>query len=157
MSSRSVRSSEIPRCFSSGAAENTPLYVLAACLYGASRFAQSAYGLPSVPLLRPPARIYLSKTRDLAAARTFFRRALKRHGEPESITLDGFEPSHCALRRMGIRGEFNFFGPKPMKIRSSRYLNNTVEQDHRRVNSECQPCWASSLSRMLESCSSALN
>ena len=94
---------------------------------------------------------YLSKTRDQAAARTFFWRALKRHGEPESITLDGFEPSHCALRRMGIRREFNFFGPKPMKIRSSKYLNNSV------LNSACQPCWASSLSRMLESCSPALN
>jgi transposase-like protein len=56
---------------------------------------------------------YLSRTRDESAARTFFRRALKRHGEPRSITLDGFEPSHCALRRMGIRNEFNFFGPNP--------------------------------------------
>ena len=35
--------------------------------------------------------------------------------------------------RMGIRGDFNFFGPNAMKIRSSKYLNNTVEQDHRRI------------------------
>ena len=76
---------------------------------------------------------YLSRTRDQAAARIFFRRALKRHGEPRSITLDAFKPSHCALRRMGIRGDFNFFGPNPMRIRSSKYLNNAVEQDHRRV------------------------
>ncbi len=76
---------------------------------------------------------YLSQTRDQTAARLFFRQALERHGEPRSITLDGFEPSHCALRRMGIRGDFNFFGPNPMKIRSSKYLNNTVEQDHRRI------------------------
>ena len=34
---------------------------------------------------------------------------------------------------MGIRNEFNFFGPNRVKIRSSKYLNNTVEQDHRRV------------------------
>jgi transposase-like protein len=76
---------------------------------------------------------YLSRTRDQAAARIFFRQAFKRHGEPRSITLDGFEPSHCALRRMGMRNEFNFFGVDPLKIRSSKYLNNMVEQDHRRI------------------------
>jgi hypothetical protein len=38
----------------------------------------------------------------------FFRQALKLHGEPRSITLDGFEPSHTALRRMGMRNEFNY-------------------------------------------------
>jgi transposase-like protein len=76
---------------------------------------------------------YLSRTRDQSAARIFFRRALKRHGQPRTITLDGFEPSHSALRRMGIKGEFNFFGPNAVKIRSSKYLNNIVEQDHRRI------------------------
>ena len=76
---------------------------------------------------------YLSRKRDRAAARTFFRRALKRHGQPRTITLDGFEPSHSALRRMGMRNEFNFRGPNPVKIRSCQYLNNIVEQDHRRV------------------------
>ena len=53
---------------------------------------------------------YLSRTRDVTAAKAFFRKALKHHGEPRSITLDGFEPSHAALRRMGMRNEFNFMG-----------------------------------------------
>ena len=70
---------------------------------------------------------YLSRTRDQTAARNFFRQALKRHGEPRSITLDGFEPSHTALRRMGMRNEFNFLWANPVKIRSSKYLNNIVE------------------------------
>jgi transposase-like protein len=70
---------------------------------------------------------YLSRKRDRAAARTFFRRALKRYGQPRTITLDGFEPSHSALRRMGMRNEFNFRGPNPVKIRSCQYLNNIVE------------------------------
>src|SRR3954447_18754739 len=56
---------------------------------------------------------YLSRTRDKAAAKTFFRKALKRHGEPRTITLDGFEPSHSALRVMGMRNEFNFILGKP--------------------------------------------
>lgn len=30
---------------------------------------------------------YLSRTRDITAAKAFFRKALKRHGEPRTITL----------------------------------------------------------------------
>jgi len=82
---------------------------------------------------------YLSRTRDVAAAKAFFRKALKHHGEPRTITLDGFEPSHAALRRMGMRNEFNFRWENPVKIRSSKYLNNMVEQDHRRIKSRSQP------------------
>jgi uncharacterized membrane protein YkvA (DUF1232 family) len=43
-----------------------------------------------------------SRTRDITAAKAFFRRALRRHGDPRVITLDGFEPTHAALRRMGL-------------------------------------------------------
>ncbi|MDQ2841807.1 MAG: IS6 family transposase [Acidobacteriota bacterium] len=78
---------------------------------------------------------YLSRTRDKAAAKAFFRKALKHHGEPRTITLDGFEPSHSALRIMGMRNEFNFRWANPVKIRSCKYLNNMVEQDHRRIKS----------------------
>ena len=51
---------------------------------------------------------YLSRTRDKKAATAFFRKAMKHHGEPRTITLNGFEPSHCALRCMGMRNEFNY-------------------------------------------------
>ena len=67
---------------------------------------------------------YLSRTRDITAAKAFFRKALKRHGEPRTITLDGFEPSHAALRRMGMNNEFNYRWENPVKIRSCQYLNN---------------------------------
>src|ERR1700759_1125075 len=73
---------------------------------------------------------HLSRTRDVTAAKAFFRKALKHHGQPRSITLDGFEPSHAALRRMGMRNEFNYRFENPVRIRSSQYLNNIVEQDH---------------------------
>ena len=82
---------------------------------------------------------YLSRTRGIAAAKAFFRKALKHHREPHSITLDGHRPSHSALRRMGMNGEFNFRGPNPVRIRCCQYLNNVVEQDHRRVKGRLQP------------------
>lgn len=82
---------------------------------------------------------YLSRTRDVTAAKTFFRKALKRHGEPRTITRDGFEPSHAALRRMGMNNEFNFRWENPVKIRSCPYWNNMVEQDHRLIKSRVRP------------------
>ena len=75
----------------------------------------------------------------MAAAKAFFRKALKRHGEPRSITVDGFEPTHSALRRMGMRNEFNFRWENPVKIRTCPYLNNIVEQDHRHIKFRVQP------------------
>jgi transposase-like protein len=82
---------------------------------------------------------HLSRTRDMRAAKTFFRKALKQHGQPRTITLDGFEPSHSALHRMGMRNEFNYRFENPVRIRSSQYLNNIVEQDHRRIKFRLQP------------------
>ena len=76
---------------------------------------------------------FLSRARGIAAAKAFFRKTLKHHREPHSITLDGHRPSHSALRHMGMNGEFNFRGRNPVKLRCCQYLNNVVEQDHRRV------------------------
>ena len=76
---------------------------------------------------------FLSRARGIAAAKAFFRKALKHRREPHSITLDGHRPSHSALRHMGMNGEFNFGGRNPVKIRCCQYLNNVVEQDHCRV------------------------
>jgi transposase-like protein len=87
----------------------------------------------------PTVESHLSRTRDIAAARAFFRKALKRHGQPRTITLDGFELSRAALRRMGMRNEFTYRWKNPVKIRCCPYLNNIVEQDHRRVKSRIQP------------------
>ena len=82
---------------------------------------------------------FLSRTRGIAAAKAFFPKALKHHREPHSITLDGHRPSHSALRRMGMNGEFNFRGRNPVKIRCCQYLNNVREQDHRRVKGRLRP------------------
>jgi transposase-like protein len=82
---------------------------------------------------------YLSRTRDVTAAKAFFRKAFRRHGGPRVITLDGFEPTHAALRRMGMNNEFNYRWEDAVQIRTCPYLNNVVEQDHRRIKARVGP------------------
>ena len=81
---------------------------------------------------------YLSRTPGIAAAKAFFRKALKHHREPHSITLDGHQPSHSALRCMGMNGEFNFRGGNGDDSLLS-VSQQRVEQDHRRVKWRLRP------------------
>jgi len=72
----------------------------------------------------------LSARRDVAAAKAFFRKAINNHQRPpRTITLDGYAASHRAVREMKADGSL----PAGTKQRSSKYLNNLIEQDHRRV------------------------
>jgi transposase-like protein len=78
----------------------------------------------------------LSSRRDVAAAKAFFRKAMKSQGSsPGTITLDGYAASHRAVREMKADGELN----ADTKVRSSKYLNNLIEQDHRGVKSRLDP------------------
>jgi transposase-like protein len=74
----------------------------------------------------------LSARRDVKAAKAFFRKAIKHQGEPpNTITLDGYAASHRAVREMKADGLLH----GDTKVRSSKYLNNLVEQDHRNIKS----------------------
>jgi hypothetical protein len=67
----------------------------------------------------------LRAKRDVAAAKAFFRRAFKSQGRlPRAITLDGYQASHRAARE--FLGEHR--RGKRAKLRSSKYLNNLIEQ-----------------------------
>jgi transposase-like protein len=72
----------------------------------------------------------LSPTRDVAAAKAFFRESIKSQQRcPRTITLDGYAASHPAMRELKTDGSW----PANTKLRSSKYLNNLIEQDHRGV------------------------
>jgi transposase-like protein len=77
----------------------------------------------------------LSKRRDTAAAQRFFSRATKQHGAPRVITLDGYAASHRAVAKLKEIGTL----PSRVRIRSSKYLNNVIEQDHRRIKQRIRP------------------
>jgi transposase-like protein len=65
----------------------------------------------------------LSPTRDMDAAKAFFPRALETAGQaPEKVTTDKHSFYPRAIRET--------LGPS-VRHRTSRYLNNVIEQDHR--------------------------
>jgi transposase-like protein len=65
----------------------------------------------------------------MGAAKRFFSRATRQHGAPRVITLDGYAASHRAVAKLKEVGTL----PCRVQVRSCKYLNNVVEQDHRRV------------------------
>jgi transposase-like protein len=77
----------------------------------------------------------LSRRRDIAAAKRFFSRATRQHGVPRVITLDGYAASHRAVAKLKEVGTL----PGRVRVRSCKYLNNVVEQDHRRIKQRIRP------------------
>ena len=63
---------------------------------------------------------YVTKTRDKAAALAFMKKALKRHGQPETIVTDGLRSYRAAMDKLG-NGE---------KQQTGRWKNNRVENSH---------------------------
>ena len=78
----------------------------------------------------------LSANRDVKAAKAFFCKALATQERPPvTITLDGYAASHRAVRELSAQST----RWKRTRLRSSKYLNNLVEQVHRGVKSRINP------------------
>jgi putative transposase len=75
----------------------------------------------------------LPAQRDRAAALRLLVEAIRRHGGPATITLDGREANASAMR-----GDHEAHGTT-IHIRQVRSLNKVVEQDHRAVRRITQP------------------
>jgi transposase-like protein len=71
----------------------------------------------------------------MAAATRFFSRATKQYGAPRVITLDGYAASHRAVAKLKTAGIL----PRRLEVRSCKYLNNVIEQDHRRIEQRVRP------------------
>jgi putative transposase len=75
----------------------------------------------------------LTEQRDERAAMCFLIKAIRRHGVPEKITIDGSEANAAAIR------SYNEEHGTAIIIRQVKYLNNLVEQDHRGVKRVTRP------------------
>jgi transposase-like protein len=81
---------------------------------------------------RPDDRLHAQGKARCDCGKAFFSKAIKHQGRPpETVTLDGYAASHRAVREMKIDGLL----PEDTRVRSSKYLNNLIEQDHRHIKS----------------------
>src|SRR5262245_41206465 len=75
----------------------------------------------------------LTEHRDTEAALRFLKKAIRRNGLPEPITIDGSDANEAAIKR------YNQEYGTAITIRQVKYLNNVVEQDHRGVKRVTRP------------------
>ena len=75
----------------------------------------------------------LTEQRDEEAALRFLKKAIRRHGVPEKITIDGSAANEAAIT------SYNEEYGTAIEIRKVKYLNNIVEQDHRGVKRVTRP------------------
>ncbi|MBM1174256.1 IS6 family transposase [Microvirga arabica] len=85
---------------------------------------------------------WFSERRNLAAAKRFMRKALKRHGRPERVVIDGSQSNREAILSCDAESRLQD-GSRcpliPIRIRQSQFLNNRIEQDHRAVKRRVRP------------------
>ena len=75
----------------------------------------------------------LTEQRDEQAAKRFLTKAIRRHGVPEKITIDGSAANEAAIK------SYNAEHGTTIAIRKIKSLNNIVEQDHRGVKRVTRP------------------
>jgi transposase-like protein len=61
--------------------------------------------------------------RDIAAAKSFFEKAIESQGTPDKIILDGYAATHTAVREL----KQSQILPTNVCVRTSKYLNNLIE------------------------------
>src|SRR5215475_5093644 len=69
----------------------------------------------------------LTEHRDKEAALRFLKKAIRRNGVPETITIDGSDANEAAIK------SYNEARGTAIAIQQVKYLNNIVEQDHRGI------------------------
>jgi len=80
----------------------------------------------------------LSRRRDKAAARLFFRRAIAANGVPEKVVIDKSGANLAGLLRINVGLKLSRTH-RPVEILRVKYLNNIIEQDHRFIKKITRP------------------
>ena len=75
----------------------------------------------------------LTEHRDKEAALRFLKKAIRRNGLPETMTIDGSDANEAAIK------SYNEAHGPTIRIRQVKYVNNIVEQDHRAVKRVTRP------------------
>jgi len=76
---------------------------------------------------------WLTEHREKAAALRFLKKAIRRNGLPETLTIDGSDANEATIKR------YNEAHGPAIVIRQVKYLNNIIEQDHRGVKRVTRP------------------
>ena len=75
----------------------------------------------------------LTVTRDTQAAFRFLKKAIGQNGKPSLVNIDQSGANQAGLK------QYNRAYKKRLKIRQCKYLNNIIEQDHRRIKRLTRP------------------
>lgn len=75
----------------------------------------------------------LTATRDTKAARRFLDKAIKQNGQPSLVNIDQSGANTAGLKQV------NRDNNTRITIRQCKYLNNIIEQDHRRIKRRTRP------------------
>lgn len=75
----------------------------------------------------------LRAKRDMKAAKRFFKKAIKRNGQPTLVNVDKSGANKAALNSINKETE------EQIEIRQCKYLNNIIEQDHRNIKRITRP------------------
>ena len=75
----------------------------------------------------------LTATRDRQAAKRFFQKAIRQNGKPSLVNIDQSGANTAGLNQVNRENHTR------IKIRQCKYLNNIIEQDHRRIKRLTRP------------------
>ena len=83
---------------------------------------------------------YLSEKRDEPAARAFFDKAILSSGLPSKVVIDKSGANSAALDTINIHLWLSGYMLCMIEVLSVKYLNNIVEQSHRKVKGKMHQC-----------------
>lgn len=84
---------------------------------------------------------FFSKRLDLPAPERLLGKALQRRGRPDRTVIDGSQANHETIISSGANRlrDRTRRSIKPIRIRKSKYLDNRMQQDHRRSKRRIRP------------------